>query len=178
MSYPVKIESISRDIPLEVRKSILKEVETYTFPNVGCFRNKDRLREIFKRYFKRPTSLRYLKRQLYSLAIREGIPKLGIASIGWTEINKLHTLGLGRLLLERGIFECQATHTKGYTPTSYLCRRQLENKTLNVITILNNTLPGSGYLRENTRIPQHYNCRHIMAPLNKDLKKLDFHYRK
>ena len=176
--YTVKIESISRDIPNEVRKSILKELATYTFPNVSLLQNKDRLRQIFIRYFKRPTSLRYLKRQLYQEAVYEGIDKVGIASIAWTETNKLHTLGLGRLLLERGITQCKVNHTKGYIATSWVCRRNLENKVLDVAEILDHTFPGSRILRDNIRVPQHWNCRHVMAPLDKDLPTLDFHYRK
>ena len=86
-----------------------------------------------------------------------------------SETNRLHTKGLGTVLLKQGQTKCKTIHTYSYTTTmSEECRRNLEGKTLDIEEIITNSFPAnikSLNKKDLPMIPQHPNCRHVMSPL-------------
>ena len=169
MVYNVRVDSIARDIDVEVQKAILDFLATYDFQYVTCIKNRTALREMFTEYFKNRHDLAWLKHGVYTLAQREGRNRRGVAACAWCEPNRLHTKGLGTVLLSKGIKNCRTIHSYGYSsPMSPICRNNLEGKQLNIEQVIQNSFPKT--YAELTRedvpmIPQHVNCRHVMAPI-------------
>jgi hypothetical protein len=169
MPYNVRADSIAQDIDEEVKKSILEFLKTYDFRYVRSIMNKSALREVFIEHFKNRHDLRWLKQRLYYLARREGRSLRGVAAVAWTETNRIHTMGLGTLLLSKGIKKCTTVHSYGWSsPMRPVCRRNLEGKQLDIQEIINNSFPKryEDLMRTDIpMIPQHVNCRHVMAPI-------------
>lgn len=172
MSYNVRADRIAQDIDDDVQKTILDFLKTYDFQYATCIDDKEALRDLFIEHFRDRHNLAWLKQRLYKLASIEGKNLRGIASCAWTETNRLHTMGLGRVILSKGMTRCTTVHTYG-RPKSMtdVCTRNLEGKEFDIQEILNNTFPRT--LKETTRtdipmIPQHLNCRHVMAPVQKE----------
>jgi len=125
--YNVRAEHIAEDVSDEVRALILEFLKTYDFPYVTTIRNKTTLRNAFMEYFKDRHNPEWLKQKVYELAKVEGRPNLrGVAAVAWCETNRLHTMGLGRLLLSRGIRKCTTVHSYGRTHMSSVCQANLE----------------------------------------------------
>jgi len=78
-------------------------------------------------------------------------------------------MGLGAVLLSRGEKKCRTIHSYGYTsPMSLICRNNLEGKQLEIEQIIKNSFPKNYAELSRTdipMIPQHVNCRHVMAPI-------------
>jgi hypothetical protein len=169
MKYNVRVDNIARDIDAEVQKAILDFLGTYDFPYVTCIMDKTALRKVFTDYFKNRCSLAWLKQGVYVLARREGRNLRGVAACAWCEPNRLHTMGLGSVLLSRGEKKCCTIHSYGYTsPMSPICHNNLEGKQLEIEQVIKNSFPKT--YAELSRIdipmiPQHVNCRHVMAPI-------------
>ncbi len=119
---------------------------------------------MFIRHFTTRSSIDQLKRD-----IRRLVSSLrGVTPIAMCETNRLHTKGLGTVLLRKGQTNCTTVHTYGQTPMSPECRRNLEGKILDIEEVIMNSFPEkiSDLNRKDVpMIPQHMNCRHIMAPL-------------
>ena len=168
MVYNVRADRIAQDIDGEVKKLILEFLKTYNFPYVRCIINTSALRKVFIEHFKNRHDLRWLKQRLYSLAGQEGKNLRGVAAVAWSETNRLHTMGLGELLLSKGIKKCTVVHSYGSRTMSLVCRRNLEGKQLDIQEIIRNSFPNEYEDLKRTdipMIPQHVNCRHIMAPI-------------
>jgi len=169
MVYNVRVDSIARDIDVDVQKVILDFLPTYDFQYVTCIKDKNALRGTFSEYFKNRRDLAWLKHSVYILANREGRNTRGVAACAWCEPNRLHTFGLGTVLLSKGIKSCRTIHSYGYSvPMSPICHNNLEGKQLDVRQVIDNSFPKT--YAELTRqdipmIPQHVNCRHVMAPI-------------
>jgi hypothetical protein len=167
--YEVRVDSIARDIDVEVQKSILEFLGTYEFPYVTCIQNKTALRELFTEYFKNRRNLPWLRQGVYVLARKEGRNLTGVAACAWCEPNRIHTMGLGSLLLSKGAKKCCTVHSYGYTsPMSPICLNNLEGKQLEIEEVIKNSFPKTyAELRriDVPMIPQHVNCRHVMAPI-------------
>ena len=163
MTYNVNVESIAIDVNDKVRSAILARLETYDFPYVSTVPNKVALRELFKKYFKEKHTIDWLKVQLESLVTS----RRGIVPIAMTETNRLHTGGLADVLLSEGKTQCTTVHSYGDEGMSPKCRMNLEGKTLDIRQVLTNSFPSSfsGLNSNVSMIPQHVNCRHVMAPL-------------
>ena len=172
MPINVRADRIAQDIDDEVKKSILEYLKTYKFPYVTSIMNKSALRDIFIEHFKNRHDLRWLKLRIYSLARQEGRRGLrGVAAVAWSETNRLHTMGLGTLFLSKGIKKCTTVHSYGSRPMSPACRKNLEGKQLDIQKVINNSFPKryKDLMRTDIpMIPQHINCRHIMAPIEKE----------
>lgn len=168
MPYNVRADHIAEDIDDEVKNSILDFLKTYNFPYVTTIANKSALREIFIEHFKNRHNLEWLKQRIYALARAEGKSLRGVAAVAWCETNRLHTMGLGRVLLSKGIKKCTTVHSYGRIPMSPVCRNNLEGKILDIEEILKNSFPKRYEELRRTdipMIPQHPNCRHVMAPI-------------
>lgn len=169
MPYNVRADRIAQDVDTEVQKSILEFLKTYDFPYVRSVTNKAALREVFIQHFTDRHDLIWLKQRLYRLARTEGRSLRGIAAVAWTETSRIHTMGLGTLLLSRGVKKCTTVHSYGYSsPMSPTCLRNLEGKQLDIQEIIDNSFPKryEGIFRTDIpMIPQHVNCRHVMAPI-------------
>ena len=90
-----------------------------------------------------------------------------MASVAFTEPNRIHTMVLGDMLLSKGISQCKTTHTYGMEQMSPVCQANLEGKLLDIKEVLSNTCPPTyqDLLRiDCCMIPQHVNCRHVMSP--------------
>lgn len=163
MTYNVNVKSIAIDIDDEVRNAILRRLETYDFPYVSTVQNKPALRELFKKHFQERHTIDWLKGQLESLVTS----RRGIVPIAMTETNRLHTGGLSDVLLSKGKTQCTTVHTYGMEGMSPNCRNNLEGRTSDIREILANSFPRStnDLSRNIPMIPQHVNCRHVMAPL-------------
>lgn len=171
MSYNVRVDRIAQEIDDEVQKLILEFLKTYKFPYVRSIMNKSALREVFIEHFKNRHNLAWLKQRLYYLARQEGKSLRGIAAGAWSETNRLHTAGLGNLLLSKGIKKCTTVHSYGSRPMSPVCRRNLEGKQLDIEEIIKNSFPKKYEDLRRTNIPmipQHVNCRHVMAPIEEE----------
>ena len=168
MVYQVNIESISININDKVRNTILKRLETYDFPYVTSVENKNALRNVFKQYFEEKKSFLWLKGQISHIATKSR----GIVPTAMTESNRLHTGGLGDLLLSKGITKCVTVHSYGLEGMSSRCKKNIDGKTLDIKEIIKNSFPDSisDLNKDIPMIPQHVNCRHVMAPLEKDEK--------
>ena len=169
MVYKVRADNIAKDIDSEAQKSILDFLQTYDFPYVTCIKNKASLREVFSEHFRNRHDLGWLRRMVYPLAQREGKDLRGVASVAWSETNRLHTVGLGNLLLSKGIKECTTVHTYGSKVMSLECYKNLEGKHLDIKEIIRNSFPekyGDLMRQDIPMIPQHVNCRHVMAPID------------
>lgn len=169
MTYNVRFDSIAQDITEEVQKAILEFLTTYDFRYVTCITNKPELRRVFIEHFSKRHDLEWLKQVLYRLALQEGKSRRGVAACAYCETNRLHTKGLGSLLLAKGIKQCTTVHTYSpSTPMSPICQNNIEGKILDVQEIINNSFPNTSEEIQRTdipMIPQHCNCRHVMAPI-------------
>lgn len=166
MLYKVRADRIAQDIDDEVQKQILEFLKTYNFPYVTAVLNKSALRDVFMEHFKNRHELEWLKQQVYALATTKDLR--GVAAVAWCETNRLHTMGLGRLLLSKGKKKCTTVHSYGNRPMSQACRDNLEGKTLDIQQIIDNSFPKKYedlLRRDIPMIPQHPNCRHVMAPI-------------
>lgn len=173
MPYNVRIDRIAQDIDDEVKKSILKFLKTYDFRYVTSVMNKSTLREIFIEHFKNRHDFEWLKQMVYSLATQEGRDLRGVAAVAWSESNRLHTMGLGTLLLSKGVKKCTTVHSYGRTPMSPVCQKNLEGKQLDIREVIDNSFPKKyeDLMRTDVpMIPQHINCRHVMAPIEEEKK--------
>jgi len=173
MPYNVRVDSIAQDIDDEVKKSILKFLKTYGFPYVTSVMNKSALHAVFIEHFKNRHDLRWLKLNTYALAKQEGRSLRGVAAVAWSETNRLHTMGLGTLLLSKGIKKCTTVHSYGRRPMSPVCQKNLEGKQLDIQEVIDNSFPKKyeDLKRKNVpMIPQHINCRHVMAPIEEEKK--------
>lgn len=106
--------------------------------------------------------------RIYALARREGRSLRGVAAVAWCETNRLHTMGLGTVLLSKGIKKCTTVHSYGRRPMSPVCHNNLEGKQLDIQEVINNSFPKryEDLMRTDIpMIPQHPNCRHVMAPI-------------
>ena len=165
--YEIRVDHLAQDIPDIVRSSILEFIKTYEFSYVTSIGNIDTLRVSFIQYFTARHSYEWLKEEAYRLARNEGRKLTGVATVAFTEPNRIHTGVLGRMLLDRGITQCITTHTYGETPMSPICQQNLEDKLLDIEEIIKNTFPpryDDLKRRDIPMIPQHPNCRHVMAP--------------
>jgi len=170
MPYNVRADRIAQDIDDNVRKKILEFLETYDFPYVTTVADKQALRTIFIEHFKNRHDLKWLKQSIYALARKEGRSLRGVAAVAWCETNRLHTMGLGTLLLSKGIKKCTTVHSYGNQPMSYARRYNLEGKILDIEEIIRNSFPKRYEDLMHTdipMIPQHPNCRRVMAPIEK-----------
>lgn len=169
MVYKVCVDSIAKDIDAEVQKAILGFLGTYDFPYVTCIVDKTALHELFTEYFKNRHDLAWLKQGVYVLARREGKSLRGVAACAWCEPNRIHTMGLGTLLLSKGAKKCCTVHSYGYSsPMSPICRNNLEGKQLDIEEIIKNSFPKKYedlMCKDVPMIPQHVNCRHVMSPI-------------
>ena len=166
MTYNVRVESISQDISDEVRDAILEFLQIYDFPYVTTVRNKAALNQVFIEHFQKRTTLDWLKKQVFRLTDRPDLRST--TAIAMTETNRLHTKGLGTVLLAKGQTKCKTIHTYGKTPMSSACRNNLEVETLDIQEVITNSFPKSIddlNRKDIPMIPQHPNCRHVMAPL-------------
>ena len=171
MPYNVRADRIAQDIDDDVRERILKFLETYDFLYVTSVTNKSALRVVFIEHFKNRHDLGWLRESVYALARREGRSLRGVAAVAWSETNRLHTMGLGTLLLSKGIKKCTTVHSYGRRPMSPVCRNNLEGKQLDIQEVINNSFPKryEDLMRTDVpMIPQHVNCRHVMAPIEEE----------
>lgn len=171
MPYNVRVDRIAQDIDDDVRERILKFLETYDFPYVTSVMNKSALRDVFIEHFKNRHDLRWLRQSVYVLARREDRSLRGVAAVAWSETNRLHTMGLGTLLLSKGIKKCTTVHSYGRRPMSPVCKKNLEGKQLDIQKVINNSFPKRYEDLRRTdipMIPQHVNCRHVMAPIEEE----------
>jgi hypothetical protein len=171
MPYNVRTNRIAQDIDDDVRESILKFLEKYDFPYVTSVIDKSALRAVFIEHFKNRHDLEWLKQGVYALARREGRSLRGVAAVAWSETNRLHTMGLGTLLLSKGIKKCTTVHSYGRIPMSLACRNNLEGKLLDIQEVIGNSFPKKyeDLMRTDVpMIPQHVNCRHVMAPIEEE----------
>lgn len=165
MTYKVNVESIAIDISENVREAILKRLDTYDFPYVTTVSSKESLREIFKKYFTEKHTIDWLKNEISKISTN----RRGIVPIAMTETNRLHTGGLADVLLSEGKTQCTTVHSYGMEGMSIQCKTHLDGKTLDIAEVLQNSFPiSTSDLRLNIpMIPQHVNCRHVMAPSEK-----------
>lgn len=162
MTYNVNVENISFDINKEVRSAILQRLEKYDFPYVTSVTDKSALQKIFQTYFENKESFASLKDQIRGIANK---PR-GIVPTAMTEPNRLHTGGLADFLLAKGETKCTTIHSYGAVPIAHSCIKHIHEKTLDIKEILKNSFPESisGLNSDVPMIPQHPNCRHVMAP--------------
>lgn len=165
MAYNVRVDSIAQDISDEVKDAILEFLSSYDFPYVTSVTNKAVLKQVFIEHFQKRHSIDWLKKQIYRLAY----DRRGVATVAWCETNRLHTKGLGTVLLAQGQTKCKTSHTHNpTTPMRPECHNNLEGKILDIREIIKNSFPeniGDLGSKDIPMIPQHYNCRHVMAPL-------------
>lgn len=165
MTYKVRVDSIAQDISDEVKDAILEFLPSYDFPYSTSVDNKAALKKVFIEHFQKRHNLDWLKVQI----LRLSSSPMGYAAVASCETNRLHTKGLGTVLLAKGQTKCSTVHTYGYT-TSMLpeCRENLEGKILDIREVIANSFPENIddlNRKDIPMIPQHYNCRHVMAPL-------------
>lgn len=168
MTYDVKVDSIAQDVDEQVQYAILRFLETYQFPYVTSIQNTAALRDVFRMYFEERHDYAWLKNQVYDLARREGRNLRGVAAVAFSEPNRIHTAALGGILLKRGQTQCTTVHSYGRTPMSPECQANLEGKVLSIQDVVSNSFPDQPDDLTRTdlpMIPQHVNCRHVMAPL-------------
>lgn len=166
MPYEVRVDRIAVDVSDEVKEFVIKFLQDYTFPFVTTVSDKAGLRSIFIEHFQHRHTLDSLKDRIYSISSAANLR--GVAAVAWTETSRLHTAGLGKLLLSKGQKSCKTVHSYGYEGMSDVCRKNLEGKTLDVQEIITNSFPPTrnGIMRTDIpMIPQHINCRHVIAPM-------------
>ena len=164
MKYRVRVESIARDISDEVKAAILNFLPSYYFPYSTTVTDKEALQRIFIEHFQERHSLDWLKGMIEKLSHN---PR-GASATAWCETSRLHTKGLGTVLLAQGQAKCVTIHTYGNTPMSQACRDNLEGKILDIKEVIANSFPENVEDLNRTdipMIPQHFNCRHVMAPI-------------
>jgi len=169
--YNVRADRIAQDIDDDVREKILEFLEKYNFPYVTSVRSKSALRAVFIEHFRNRHPLSWLRASVYALARQEGRSLRGVAAVAWSETNRLHTMGLGTLLLSKGIEKCTTVHSYGRRPMSPVCFNNLEGKVLDIKEVIDNSFPEKYEDLRRTdipMIPQHVNCRHVMAPIEEE----------
>ena len=165
MSYNVRIEFIAQDVPDAVKNSILQFLKTYDFPYVSTVQDKSGLRNVFVDHFTNRKSLDSLVSAIKHIATKPQYAH----SVAWTESNRVHTAGLANVLKSKNERKCKVIHTYGEKAMASACKINLEGHILDIDVILQNTFPDSfsGILKSDIpMIPQHVNCRHVMAPLD------------
>ena len=173
--YSVKVDTLAQDIPDEAQKEILGFLQAYDFPYVSTVPDKVRLRSIFIDYFTNRWTLDWLKHEFEQ--IPSGSGRQSAIAISLMESNRLHTWGMGRVLKKKGQTRCITVHHSGRpTETGCACQINLEGKDLNMDEILANTFPvdvGALKRTDIPMVPQHVNCRHILAPLENASSNVD-----
>ena len=164
MAYKVNVESIAEDVPDIIQKHILKRLESYDFPYVSTVPNKNGLRTVFQEYFEKRRGFSWLKSAVTLLVTS----KRGIVPIAMTETNRLHTGGLADFLLSKNVEKCKTIHSYGNVSIAGSCIKHIHEKELDVETVLKNSFPqnSAGLNADIPMIPQHPNCRHVMAPID------------
>ena len=187
--YNVQVEFIAIQISDEVRDEILQFLTTYNFPYIKSIKNKNALRNIFLEHFDGKHTLKWLKTQITNLNEKESanLTERDIDAIGLSETNRLHTRGLGNVLLSKGIKKCTTENSYGTRPISKTCWRNLEDKPqiidditrkgkpkiLNIEEVIQHTFPQSYEELKRTdipMIPQSDWCYHIMVPHEEERK--------
>lgn len=162
--YPVHVDRIAQTVSDEVRDEIIRILNVYDFPYVTSVENKGSLRNVFLAHFRDRSSLSWLIQQVSGLTM----DNKGVVPVARTEPNRLHTKALGTLLLSQEARLCTTVHSYSLLhPMSPECRTNLEGKVLEIETVIRNSFPAT--LAELNRkdipmVPQHPNCRHILAP--------------
>ena len=180
--YNVQVEYIAIQIKDEIKERILDFLQVYQFPYNTSFNDKSALREIFIEHFTQRKTLKSLIKKLEDQLQKEGVKNISAKEIALLETNRLHTRGLGGLLLSKGIEKCTTENSYGTRPMHKNCWQNLENppevinnitvkgkpKILKITEILKNSFPSSYDETKKTdipMIPQTINCYHIMVPI-------------
>jgi len=180
--YNVQAELIAIQIDDEVKNRILDFLKTYDFPYVKSIKNKPALREIFVEHFENRHNLKWLKNEINAVARREDLSPADLETIALSETNRLHTQGLGSLLLSKGIKKCTTENSYGTRAMCESCWKNLEGeprvinditvkskpKILDIEQVIKNSFPtcyGDLMRTDVPMIPQCPNCFHTMAPL-------------
>jgi len=166
MSYNIRVDRIAQDISDEVRDAVLKFLPSYEFPYVTAVTERKALQQLFIEHFQNRHDLAWLKAKIYGLTVMRD--RRASTAIALSETNRLHTKGLGTVLLSNGQTKCRTIHSYGKESSmNSKCWRNLKGKTFDIKTIIANSFPESRADLENDipMIPQHINCRHVMAPL-------------
>jgi hypothetical protein len=181
--YNVQVEYIAKQIDEEVKAKILDFLENWDFPYVQPISNKTALKTIFKKHFEERHTLKWLQNEIVALAKQEDVDSDQVRTVALSETNRLHTMGLGSVLLSKGIRKCTTENSYGTRPMSEACWRNLEGKPkvvnnitvkskpkiLDIQEIINNSFPEKSSELERTdipMIPQNSSCYHIMVPVN------------
>jgi len=167
--YNVRVNHIAEDVPAAIQAELIDFVSKYDFPHVTAITDKAWLREAFTEYFRNRHTYEWLKAQAYAKARAEGRDLRGVAAVSMCEPNRIHTGALGNYLLKKGQTKCRTIHTYGIDPMQPSCRMNLEGKILDIKTVLVHSFPAAYDDLKRTdipMIPQHVNCRHVMAPLD------------
>lgn len=180
--YNVQVEYIAIQIGDEIKERILDFLKNYDFPYIKSLNDKNALRAIFIEHFTQRAVLKSLIKKLDAQLQKEGVTNVEAREIALMETNRLHTKGLGDLLLSKGIKKCTTENSYGTRPIHEACWKNLETpfkvvnnisvkgkpKILNVEEILKNTFPSTYEELQRTdipMIPQRVNCYHIMVPI-------------
>jgi hypothetical protein len=166
--YNVRVDHIAEDVPPVIRAEILAFLNTYNFQHVTAITDKMWLRTTFTDFFNNRRPYDWLKAQVYAKAGAERWNLTGVVAVAMTEPNRIHTGALGNYLLKIGQTKCRTIHTYGTGMMQPSCRMNLEEKILDIKTVLANTFPPNYDDLKRTdvsMIPQHPNCHHVMAPL-------------
>ena len=180
--YNVQVEYIAIQIEDDVKEKIIEFLKQYEFPYIKSLKDKDALRSIFIDHFNQRANLKSLIKKIDFQLQREGIKNADAREIALMETSRLHTKGLGEVLLSKGIEKCTTENSYGTRPMAESCWKNLETppqvvnnitvkgkpKILNVKEILKNTFPSNYEDLKRTdipMIPQTSNCYHIMVPL-------------
>jgi hypothetical protein len=107
--YNVNVESIAIDISDLVRKQILLFLEDYAFPYSSSINDKQVAGEVLVEHFRKRKSIGWLREQLSLICYK----RRGIEMNARGETNRLHTMGLGRVLLGMGLSKCTTVHSYG-----------------------------------------------------------------
>jgi hypothetical protein len=165
MPYPVRSDHIAEDIDEDVRREILSFLQTYQFRYVTTVMNRGDLISRFTDYFTNRRTLDWLVWQIAPIVSRQS----NGTRIATSESNRLHTWGLGRVLLNRGEHECTTIHTANSgTPMCQACVANLDGRRLNIDAIIRNTFPATAVELNRgdiPMVPQHPNCGHVLAPI-------------
>jgi hypothetical protein len=162
--YNVRVERMAETVPDDVREEIVSFVRVYDFPYVTTVADKAALRATYVSYFENRRTFEWLKGELARLASKPS----AVGAIAVTETDRLHTWGLGQVLLKKGKFTCTTIHPDGaLEPPDDACALNLEGKVLDVAEVVRNTFPRERDdldRKDVPMVPQHIYCRHVLAP--------------
>lgn len=180
--YNVQVEYIAIQIGDEIKERILTFLQAYEFPYIKSLNDKSELKKIFIEHFTQRATLKSLIKKLDDQLQKENIRNISAREIALLETNRLHTRGLGDLLLSKGMEKCTTENSYGTRPMHKNCWNNLENppevinnitvkgkpKILNIKEILKNSFPLTYEETKRTdvpMIPQTVNCYHIIVPI-------------